>query len=75
MDSPVHLPSIFHCPTTLTGLSKPDDKIFTFKTLSGLIQHMEASVCNGGEEGLKAVADVVETLIMNKMGRRVKLLD
>lgn len=75
MDSPVHLPSIFHCPTSLPGVSHSDDRIFTFKTLSGLVQHMEAGVCDGGQEGLRAVADVVENLIMDKTGRRVKLLD
>ncbi|OQO15097.1 hypothetical protein B0A48_00479 [Cryoendolithus antarcticus] len=60
LGSITHAPSIFHCPTALLGLSGSTKKMRSFKTLSGLAQHLEAGACIGGTGVLGMIAEMVE---------------
>lgn len=73
MDSTVHQSYMFHCPTGLPGVPELEQRRFI--RLGSLIQHIERGVCNGGSEGMRAVADMVQKLILEKMGISVTLLD
>lgn len=69
LTSPVHDTPIYRCPSELLvelagnepgkppTVVKPDR---TFKTLSGLLQHMEAGACTGGKTLLETAARFVE---------------
>lgn len=75
MNSVVHAPRVFHCPTDLPGL--PGNKLaptLHFKTLSGLAQHVEAGSCKGGKAMLGFIVGLFEKQIEAKMGKSVKLL-
>ena len=74
MDSIVHAPKIFHCPTELPGLPGSRKPTVHFKTLSGLAQHVEAGSCKGGKETLGFIVRIFEKQIQAKLGKSVKLL-
>lgn len=64
INSTAHSPRVYHCPEFLfpSGhiLQKPQRK---FKSLSGLVAHLESGSCEGGEEALgKAIMFVEEKL-------------
>ncbi|RVD83989.1 uncharacterized protein DFL_005757 [Arthrobotrys flagrans] len=50
LESPTHLPKLYHCqlPFLESGL-QPVGKIRQFKTLSGLVAHIETGGCRGGD--------------------------
>ena len=56
--SPVHAEKIYHCPVKLGG-GNPE---LSFKTLSGLLQHLEAGVCKGGKKTLQKAVGWLEAL-------------
>jgi hypothetical protein len=74
MDSVTHAPKIFHCPTNLPGLPGSRKPTITFKTLSGLAQHVEAGSCKGGKDTLGIIVGIFEKQIQAKLGKSVKLL-
>lgn len=74
INSIVHSPKIFRCPTDLPGLSGSRKPTLCFKTLSGLAQHVEAGSCKGGNEALQFIIGVFEKQIQAKLGASVKLL-
>ncbi|KAK6436040.1 hypothetical protein LTR95_007774 [Oleoguttula sp. CCFEE 5521] len=65
----------FHCPTALLGLSGSTKQMRSFKTLSGLAQHLEAGACKGGTGILGMIAEMVEREIEKAGGGKVKLLN
>jgi hypothetical protein len=74
INSPVHMTPQFRCPPAMVlGLST-GKKQKTFKTLSGLAQHIETGSCNGGMDLLKRLAGVFEQKVKVATGRNVKLL-
>ena len=74
MDSVIHAPKIFHCPTDLPGLPGSSKRTVHFKTLSGLAQHVEAGSCKGGKNALGFIVGLFEEQIQTKLGKSVKLL-
>lgn len=60
--SPVHAPSLFHCPLSLVHASLADlvKEPKSFKTLSGLSQHLESGACGGGKATMKRAIRYVE---------------
>ena len=66
LNSPVHAPTIFHCPLAFTpsidvsGTHNARKKEKWFNTLSGLTRHMEAGACRGGIATFKNVISFVE---------------
>ncbi|OQO14105.1 hypothetical protein B0A48_00981 [Cryoendolithus antarcticus] len=74
LSSIAHAPSIFHRPTALLGLSGSTKQMCSFKTLSGLAQHLEAGACKGGTGILGMIAEMVEREIEKAGGGKVKLL-
>jgi hypothetical protein len=56
--SPVHADEIYHCPVMLGG-GNPE---LSFKTLSGLLQHLEVGVCKGGKNTLRKAVGWLENL-------------
>lgn len=74
INSITHSPKIFHCPTDLPGLPGPPKPTVTFKTLSGLAQHVEAGSCKGGKATLGFIVGIFEKQIQAKFGTNVKLL-
>jgi len=74
MDSVVHAPKIFHCPTDLPGLHGSAKHTVYFKTLSGLAQHVEAGSCKGGKSSLGFIVGLFEKQTQAKLEKSVKLL-
>jgi hypothetical protein len=63
MDSAVHSPKVFHCPTSVPSIgtyAQARDR--EFSTLSGLVQHIEDGACKMGEDSLKTVVGIMEPL-------------
>jgi uncharacterized C2H2 Zn-finger protein len=71
LESAAHAPTLYRCPTGL-GLRKAHSK--SFKTMSGVLQHLEAGACAGGTEALDRIFAMVEEKITDATGARVKLL-
>ncbi|KAF3908989.1 hypothetical protein ABW20_dc0108644 [Dactylellina cionopaga] len=46
--SPAHAPALYHCGLSFLGVDIPG-KEKTFKTLSGLVMHLERGACRGGK--------------------------
>lgn len=60
LKSPAHDPKLFHCPPAASlglNLGKQEK---SFKTLSGLAQHVEAGACTGGVDLLKTFVDICQ---------------
>ena len=72
-NSAAHALPIFHCPTRLSGGKHPFGFVQTFKTLSGLAQHLEAKSCVGGASTLRQIAAYVEDRL-REIGWKGKLL-
>lgn len=72
-NSAAHALSIFHCPTNLSGGKHPFGFVQTFKTLSGLAQHLEAKSCVGGASTLRQVAAYIEGRLQ-EIGWKRKIL-
>ncbi|KAF8248644.1 hypothetical protein K440DRAFT_599869 [Wilcoxina mikolae CBS 423.85] len=66
LNSLAHAPRIYHCPTFLfTGATTKPQK--DFKSISGLVMHLESGACEGGKEGLRKAMGYVEEKL-NGMG-------
>ncbi|KAI5843613.1 hypothetical protein BZA05DRAFT_477190 [Tricharina praecox] len=65
-----HAPRIYKCPTSLFSLlGQGGENMRDFKSLSGLVMHLESGACNGGSERLSmAIAYVEEKLKGNGAG-------
>lgn len=79
--SPVHSPRLYHCPDFLTAevsIAEQKTDIVTvsksFKTLSGLAQHLESGACDGGMEMLYKAAAYIEERLRDLGMKNVKLL-
>jgi hypothetical protein len=51
IDSPVHSPKIYKCPT-LSRKGVENRRVARFSTLGGLCQHLESNSCQGGKSAL-----------------------
>jgi hypothetical protein len=74
INSPVHMTPQFRCPPAMILDLSTGKKQKSFKTLSGLAQHIETGACNGGMDLLKRLAGVFEQKVKVATGRNVKLL-
>ncbi|KAF8246307.1 hypothetical protein K440DRAFT_632318 [Wilcoxina mikolae CBS 423.85] len=67
LDSLAHAPRIYKCPTflfvTLPHSEKPHRD---FKSLSGLVMHLESGACKGGKEALEKAIGFVEEKLNGK---------
>lgn len=72
LNSPAHAPKLFHCPAALVG-SHAGKKDKTFKTLSGMAQHIEIGAC-GAKGALEFIVGIFESKIKAATGKDVKLL-
>jgi hypothetical protein len=74
INSAVHGAEIFHCPTAApdTALAHLEDR--KFKSMSGLVQHIENESCNGGIDALKAIIEVMEKPMKKKLGASITSL-
>ncbi|KAF3901962.1 hypothetical protein ABW21_db0201624 [Orbilia brochopaga] len=59
--SPVHAPKIYHCKLSFLGL-EPQVPVKEFKSLSGLVAHIEAGACRGGNSTFDIAASMLGTL-------------
>ncbi|GAB7330653.1 hypothetical protein MBLNU13_g02221t1 [Cladosporium sp. NU13] len=57
MESAVHSKKIFHCPTIVGNNAVAQDR--EFRTMSGLVQHIEDEACKMGEDAMPAVLGVI----------------
>ena len=64
VDSAVHSQKIFHCPTSVGNNAGLRDR--EFKTMSGLVQHIEDEACKMGEDAMKTLLDVVDKPMRKK---------
>jgi hypothetical protein len=60
MNSAVHGPEIFHCPTADPGVAPAHLQDRRFKSMSGLVAHIENESCHGGLDALKTIIEVME---------------
>jgi hypothetical protein len=74
INSPVHMTAQFRCPPAMVLGLGAGKKQKTFKTLSGLAQHIETGACNGGMDLLKRLAGMFEQRVKVATGRNVRLL-
>jgi hypothetical protein len=74
MDSTVHGAKIFHCPTAAADANLAHLKDRKFKSISGLVQHIENESCNRGIDALKAIIDVMEKPMKKKLGASITSL-
>lgn len=74
MTSPVHSEKLFHCPRDLTTTSAPGPDR-NFRTLSGLVQHIEDGDCVAGAGALGAVVQLLRGPIQKRIGAKVELLE
>jgi hypothetical protein len=72
--SAVHGAEIFHCPTASPDAALPHLEDRKFKSMSGLVQHIENESCNGGIDALKAIIDVMEQPMKKKLGASITSL-
>lgn len=72
-NSAVHACLMFHCPTSLLDGKHVSGSLDTFKTLSGLSQHLEAKVCVGGTAMLREAAAYLEGRFQ-QVGWKTKIL-
>jgi hypothetical protein len=72
-NSAVHAKPVYHCPTNLPGGTHASGFIQTFKTLSGLAQHLEAKACVGGASTLREVAAYIEGRLQ-QIGWKARIL-
>lgn len=73
LKSPAHAPRLYHCPTGI-GLPPSGHTIKSFKTMSGILQHLEAGACVGGRKVLDHIFAMVEAKITSVSGTNVRLL-
>jgi len=74
LESTVHAPPIYHCPTFLfTADLQTTVRQRSFKSLEGLVGHLMAGKCEGGQETLGRAASFLEDLI-GKMGLKTNML-
>ena len=76
LNSPAHETKLYHCGGVAAvasggGERKPPK---SFKTLSGLAQHVEAGSCTGGKDTLTTLLPMFEAEIRRTTGKEVKLL-
>ncbi len=73
LSSPAHSPKLFHCPLVFAGVEKNERKVSQsmryFSTLSGLMQHLESGVCQGGRATFRKTVEYLEQNL-GKMGLR-----
>ena len=74
LDSVAHAPKIFHCPNFMPFVTGSKPKQRSFKTLSGLAQHIESGACAGGKQVLKTISAYFEKEIEMKLGAVIKIL-
>ncbi|KAI4280504.1 MAG: hypothetical protein L6R38_004413 [Xanthoria sp. 2 TBL-2021] len=76
--SPAHAPKVFHCPVNLTSSEKKGkqtkEMIKDFSTLSGLTQHVESGVCEGGRQMLEGAMEFVQERLKALGFKNIKLL-
>lgn len=76
INSGVHGPKLFHCPTGAAGpvteVNIPDRK---FTSLSGLVQHIENGHCGDGDDAFMAIAGLLQGPMQKKVGMSMKLLN
>lgn len=73
LESTAHAKELYHCPT---GLALPAGRHSTksFKTMSGILQHLEAGACVGGRAALDQIFGLLQTKIAQVTGTNVRLL-
>jgi hypothetical protein len=69
VDSAVHSQKIFHCPTSVGNNAAIRDR--EFKTMSGLVQHIEDEACKMGEDAMKTLLDVVDKPMRKKFNASI----
>jgi hypothetical protein len=69
VDSAVHSQEIFHCPTSVGNNAAIRDR--EFKTMSGLVQHIEDEACKMGEDAMKTLLDVVDKPMRKKFNASI----
>jgi hypothetical protein len=81
LNSPAHMPRMFHCPDFLFPMSqgpslsgKASTVIKSFSTLSGLAQHLESGACEGGLVTFRKVVWHIEARLKEMGMNSVKLL-
>lgn len=76
INSGVHGPKLFHCPTgaagPVTDANLPDRK---FTSLSGLVQHIENGHCGDGDDAFMAISGLLQGPMQKKVGMSMKLLN
>jgi hypothetical protein len=76
MDSAVHAQKIFHCPTSVsdngnnTGFQDRE-----FKTMSGLMQHIEEGACKTGQDAMKTIISIMERPMRKKFNATITPLE
>lgn len=73
LESAAHASKLYHCPTGLALLAGRHSAK-SFKTMSGVLQHLEAGACVGGREALDQIFTLLETKIAQVTGTTVRLL-
>ena len=71
LNSVAHAPKIFHCPSFLfpsgaTVAGKKETRQKLFKSLSGVVAHMESGACKGGREALDQSIEFLEDKLKEK---------
>lgn len=72
INSGVHGPKLFHCPSFADAETTLPDREFT--TLSGLVRHVEDGHCNAGDGALAAITEVLKGPLQRKLGMSMKVL-
>jgi len=68
LDGLAHAPRIYKCPTFLFAAQHSGKPHKDFKSLSGLVMHLESGACEGGNEALQRAIGFVEEKL-NGTGR------
>ena len=76
LHSPAHETKLYHCGGVAAVASGGGERkpVKSFKTLSGLAQHVEAGSCTGGKDTLTTLLPMFEAEIRRATGKQVKLL-
>ena len=72
--SPTHAPKMFHCPTNIDHPATERMITKHFKSLSGLMRHIESGSCGDGRATLKMAMDLVQVKLENLGLGGVRLL-
>lgn len=75
MNSAAHGPEIFHCPSADPDVTPAHREDRRFKSMSGLVAHIENESCHGGLDALNTIIEVIEGPMRKKFNASITPLE